>query len=1683
MAKKKKKGELFQNVQQAVPKTRQEAQKIVKQAESGSFGSSVASAAKSKAETTREKNAAALRSEIKRTSNLLKVNNNVLKKSEAPSLSSNRAEILSRNISQGLYRGRSMTGMPQLQDSAVAQRTRNNEQYAKLVDAGLWKNGIYGTTLRPVNDEEMGYRQKYGYGKQYAEHINELSAPGKEFEYTKQVRDRNGRLVGTEQDKSTGLEKGRAFMGVEEAFMPRSYEKVLEKQYGYTDPSKSGLNVKQLEEARGSKSYMAGNLAGQTAQFAMAAPFAAPLEAAALTRAGIGAARAGKALRGVNTVRDAFKVAAIRNGVQSAVAVPINLMDALKEDNTADILKRFALNEAFDIGLGGLFEVPMLRRNVHFVKAVDLNNAANAARNTAEAIGLRRQAIDELKKLDEQTIDAVRAMLDNRGTRNALERSINQYSGGLSLRPAERIANWAGHSTGDQQDFFGVIDRQLARNQASEAAEEVPERAVREAVEEVPERTARETAEEVAPPVEQRNLSELIEEPRVEPEVRAEEPRVEEPRAEAPQAEPRAEEPQGENLWNELDEEGMTVEPRPREVRPEDEEVRAAVSETWGNPDIPPARAEEWDNQAAELYERGKRLDELDRDLGRQYGRYDKGNVPKGDANGGVVSRGADRYAASGIASDEADLLGAENTLLYGLRSKQGKSVAEAQADALAAWEKNETFEMGRLIHGAESMRKKWQTPEGYTDLQEFFASLEQGTSRIQNRQQAARDAYAAGEITYDEARNIIDACVEKEAMMADAGVQVASMMGTGMRQYQAWLNISPAARESLVREQINWIEEHYAKQFARVEEKFNLPKGSRHIVVDPELIKELRSIPAGDKEAVAQCMKKISENVWDQVPASRKEMLDAWRMTAMLLNPRTHLRNIVGNAIFRPAILMKDAIATPMEKFAIKHNWMDAADATKAILTNSEADNARKELGDWVFSKNPETIRGASKYFDSANKGLLKRQTGGKIYSAGKQGLGSKPGQMLRAGADRPQMGNARLLDSEDIGEIPIKIGGKEYKIPLVGLKSKFSDSYAKALKARDIDAKELRSVLEKNAKHVELDADEKALLRQHEEIIDLSKEEAQRAVYRDDSVLANFLNRLRSVEPDDPWYRQAVAYAIDTRFPFVKTPINIVRRSIDYSPGALLYQGYKLNRAVAAHDSKAAREAIDRMAAGTTGTGAWALGIWLGSKDGWGLNAKLADGDEGRYQKDLGYQNYALNLGGDDGWSFTLDWAVPASIPIFMGVETANAAKDGRIDLTKVIDLLGESIDPVFELSVLSGLDDALKTLQGNEGRGAALIDFGVSTALNYAGQFNPTLSGQIARTIDPVRRNTSLTTGDNTVENSLQRWGNKQLAKTPGLSFLLEPYVNSTTGEEEVSPFESYAGRALYNTLSPGYISKKKVDDVSNEVERLNKVFPDDQFFTENIYKPEMSFNDKVVELSPSEITAFNKTRGRQYHQQAKQLIKTSEYQNASNKEKMKMMKAVYSGAKVDAKHDALIMHGEDPWEVYTDDLKGKRKPEYEDAKAAGFTPEEYYDYATSKAWDADGNGRPNNQELCDWLNTLDLTSEQKAVLFDKYKPNKKTKNPYANGATTVHWYGRGGSSSKRSGRRRSGGGRRRSGGSSKAKRTASSKSYSATHTASDLRSNIKPVSIPASSLKGLSKSQRKALLKMINKRLEA
>ena len=85
-----------------------------------------------------------------------------------------------------------------------------------------------------------------------------------------------------------------------------------------------------------------------------------------------------------------------------------------------------------------------------------------------------------------------------------------------------------------------------------------------------------------------------------------------------------------------------------------------------------------------------------------------------------------------------------------------------------------------------------------------------------------------------------------------------------------------------------------------------------KDIKIDPDLAE--RFLQARTEEARDEALRDLYRNIGEQVPSTLLDKWNAWRYMAMLTNPRTHIRNVAGNAGFQPVRLIKNEIAAGIE-------------------------------------------------------------------------------------------------------------------------------------------------------------------------------------------------------------------------------------------------------------------------------------------------------------------------------------------------------------------------------------------------------------------------------------------------------------------------------------------------------------------------------------------------------------------------------------------------------------------------------------------------------------------------------------------------------------------------------------------------------------------------------------------------
>ena len=120
----------------------------------------------------------------------------------------------------------------------------------------------------------------------------------------------------------------------------------------------------------------------------------------------------------------------------------------------------------------------------------------------------------------------------------------------------------------------------------------------------------------------------------------------------------------------------------------------------------------------------------------------------------------------------------------------------------------------------------------------------------------------------------------------------------------------------------------------------------------DVQLTDEEINLINGMKNSDEAGKQKVMENIYDrlqsQIPVTALNKFDAWRRTAMLLNPKTHVRNIVGNAIMAVSRKTADSIAAGLEKAA----RVPVGERTKAVGWSNDKSLVKAVNEAWKVNK-----------------------------------------------------------------------------------------------------------------------------------------------------------------------------------------------------------------------------------------------------------------------------------------------------------------------------------------------------------------------------------------------------------------------------------------------------------------------------------------------------------------------------------------------------------------------------------------------------------------------------------------------------------------------------------------------------------------------------------------------------------
>jgi hypothetical protein len=474
-------------------------------------------------------------------------------------------------------------------------------------------------------------------------------------------------------------------------------------------------------------------------------------------------------------------------------------------------------------------------------------------------------------------------------------------------------------------------------------------------------------------------------------------------------------------------------------------------------------------------------------------------------------------------------------------------------------------------------------------------------------------------------------------------------------------------------------------------------------------------------KENLQDNINEVYEELGKQVPKSHIEQLNEWRYFSMLANPKTHIRNVVGNIVMGKVQDTKNKIAGGLESVFLRnsdernHTIKRASKEVRQFAKN-DIKNVESELGLNDNKYNPKSrLQNAQRTF----KSNILENTLGKAFDF-----------------------NSKLLEAEDG----------------IGLKSAYSKALAEYITANKLDINNISDKDLQKARNYAI-------------------KQAQEATFHQECQIASMLNTLENKN-------KVTQVMVGGLIPFKKTPMNVAITGYQYSPLGLMTSLTK-GSVDLRKGKITANQYIDNISKGLTGTGIALLGYALTEAgilkaSGGDDDKEKFEEQQGKqsYSIQIGDNTYSLDWLAPAGIPLFIGSEL---YQIGKAKEENGEVKNQNQFITSLENIANAgmtAMNPMSEMSMVSGLVSTLKSYAQDpmQGLSNTLVNMGKS----YVNQMFPTALGQISKTLDDKERSTT-STESGILTKAVDSTKNQIMSKIPGLRQML-PVATDVWGNEK-------------------------------------------------------------------------------------------------------------------------------------------------------------------------------------------------------------------------------------------------------------------------------------------------------------
>lgn len=566
-----------------------------------------------------------------------------------------------------------------------------------------------------------------------------------------------------------------------------------------------------------------------------------------------------------------------------------------------------------------------------------------------------------------------------------------------------------------------------------------------------------------------------------------------------------------------------------------------------------------------------------------------------------------------------------------------------------------------------------------------------------------------------------------------------------------------------------------------------------------------------------------IQKIMTDKLPPQKGAGIKAWMRISMLFNPKTQVRNVVGNALIAPVNSFSDLIGSIVDKRLAK--------STNVRTTGT---TSLKNYGKG-FKK------GLFESYNDLKKGINTRNIEGNRFEISQS----------KSFNDKTKIGKA-LNRVDNFLSFMLDAGDRGF----------YEASFVNSIN---------NQMVLNNTTEVTQD------------MIDIATSEALQRTWQDNNNYTRFVMNIRKM------MNMGKEYGLgDVLIPFAKTPANLTKAIVDYSPVGLINsinKGIRFKRSLTngQFTPKLQHDFVQTLGKATAGTMLYVLGYAL-AKAGITSGESDDDKDVSNFLKNtLGVNSYSIKIGDK---TFTYDWAQPLAAPLAITANMVQKEKEGANLLENITSSLDEGFNVVLEQSFFESINNVFSDT-------GSVPEKLWEEVLGLPSRAIPTFFKQITDMVDGTQR-TSFEY-DKPLETAI----NKVKAKIPFLSQTLSPSID-TLGRD----IQKYGGNNnIFNVfLNPANVSTENISESASEIYRLYKE-TGDKTIMPRVAPYYINQDGNKITLSASEKAEYQSISGQIIEDNVKDLLDNEIYNAMSDENKAEIINKIVNFSYNKAREEVL------------------------------------------------------------------------------------------------------------------------------------------------------------------------------------